>query len=255
MIGIRSEYARMFDAERQMWWYKFLHNQTLTAIQNQFGNDTSVSILDAGCGTGGMLDFLQEKGYKNIVGFDLSEDGIDFAQSRGLDVSIGDLQKIASYYPNRTFDVVICNDVVAFFSDTEIINIFRDIHQKLNSKGLFISNNAALHALRGTHDLVLRVPRRFRKSEFVMYAQHSRFVPTLNYWSALLTPLIWVVRVFQRATIALRVVKIENLTSDVGVPSPLVNTLLYKIVNLERKILGLSAPFGSSVFGIFRVLP
>jgi SAM-dependent methyltransferase len=254
MIGIRSEYARMFDAEQEMWWYKFLHNQTLIAIEREYGQNTAISILDAGCGTGGMLEFLHKRGYNNITGFDLSEDGVEFAQSRGLDVSLGDLQKIASYYPNRTFDVIICNDVVAFFSDAQIIEIFQNIHQKLNPKGLFISNNAALYALRGTHDLVLRVPRRFRKSEFAMYAQHSNFEPKLNYWSALLTPLIWVVRVFQRLMISLNIVKIENLTSDVGVPSPLVNSVLYKIVNLESKILGLSAPFGSSVFGVFKAL-
>ena len=62
MINNKKEYLKMDEVESKHWWYVSLHYLTLKAIQNKF-NFLDVSILDAGCGTGGLLSFLKRKKY------------------------------------------------------------------------------------------------------------------------------------------------------------------------------------------------
>ena len=52
MIGRSEEYAKMFELESQLWWYRHLHERTQAALQQQFGQRRDMHILDAGCGTG-----------------------------------------------------------------------------------------------------------------------------------------------------------------------------------------------------------
>ena len=68
MIGRSEEYAKMFELESQLWWYRHLHERTEAALQQQFGQRRDMQILDAGCGTGGMLDFLGQKGLRKSCG-------------------------------------------------------------------------------------------------------------------------------------------------------------------------------------------
>ena len=45
-----AEYALMDDAEDRMWWYRALHARLVEALAGALG-----PVLDAGCGTGGLL--------------------------------------------------------------------------------------------------------------------------------------------------------------------------------------------------------
>ena len=78
----------MFQVEQQLWWYRHLHERVLTEIQRQFGPDRTLNILDAGCGTGGMLSFLRQQGYTRLHGIDGSTDAVAFCHERGLPVDL-----------------------------------------------------------------------------------------------------------------------------------------------------------------------
>ena len=45
-----TEYARMDAVEDHMWWYRALHRRLVAALTDVHGH-----VLDAGCGTGGLL--------------------------------------------------------------------------------------------------------------------------------------------------------------------------------------------------------
>lgn len=251
MIDKSEEYEAMFKVEATLWWYKILHEKTLTAIKENFGN-RPIKILDAGCGTGGMLAYLKKNGYDSLRGIDLSEDAVKFTSSRGFDVMRLDLRQIASYPTDIKFDVIIINDVLCYFNDEEIAHIFKEFRKRLNPNGLIISNNNAMKAFEGVHSIVLSIPRRFVISEFQKICQ-SISLPIINhtYWSALLSPLIWVYRKVQLLMLKLGVLKIETLSSDVGYPGDLMNTFYYNVVKTEEKILPI-APFGSSLFMVLK---
>ena len=50
------EYALMDEAEARMWWYRALHARLLRALEGISG-----PLLDAGCGTGGLLAVLARR--------------------------------------------------------------------------------------------------------------------------------------------------------------------------------------------------
>ncbi|MDD5673067.1 MAG: class I SAM-dependent methyltransferase [Chitinivibrionales bacterium] len=62
------------------------------------------TVLDVGCGTGGLLDELAKKGCSTF-GIELNPDSVKTCRCKGLDVRCGDLSNID--FPDRTFDTVI----------------------------------------------------------------------------------------------------------------------------------------------------
>jgi 2-polyprenyl-3-methyl-5-hydroxy-6-metoxy-1,4-benzoquinol methylase len=248
MIGKQDEYERMFNAERRLWWYRILHQKATDRIKRHFNDQKNIRILDAGCGTGGMLIHLQEQGFKQIEGFDYSEDGVKFSQSRGLDVTYFDLTKIAAYKPEKKFDVIICNDVFTYFPDAVIIDVLKAMKAKLAPNGIFITNNNAHAAFSGVHDIVVGGQKRFVKEDMQRLAKAANLEVTYaTYWSFFLAPLIMTVRAWQRFQLKRGRIDLSKETSDVAVPPSLINNGLYWLVKMEEGLLG-KGPFGSSVF-------
>ena len=66
-----------------------------------------------------------------------------------------------------------------------------------------------------------------------------------TYWPFLLSPVIFAIRSYQRIKLAIQ--KNPTIESDVEMPSPTINNLLYKVTNFEQKYLGWK-PWGSSLF-------
>ena len=71
--------------------------------------DTSLHILDAGCGTGLVGEVLYNLGYVNLEGLDYSEDMLDVAGQKGVYTRRinADLSQPLSI-PDKTYDAVIC---------------------------------------------------------------------------------------------------------------------------------------------------
>ena len=61
MIGNRYEYDVMAKCEKELWWYRCLHELTLKKI-NAATKIAHQSILNAGCGTGELLVRVKENG-------------------------------------------------------------------------------------------------------------------------------------------------------------------------------------------------
>jgi SAM-dependent methyltransferase len=252
MLINSSEYQAMFDTEEKLWWYKILHEKVLTFIRSQ-QLPKDIKILDAGCGTGGLMAFLRNNGYNHCKGFDFSEDAVSLAGSRGFDVSRIDITKISEFFTGQTFDIIICNDVLYQFEDDEISGIFQGLFSKLSSDGFLISNNNAFEVFSGTHDIAVGSKKRFRLDDFISYSKTSGVFGIHNhtYWSLFLSPLILLIRSIQRLQIRLKLADFDNIKSDVEMPSPFINSILYNIVKFEEKLFK-RAPFGSSLFLILK---
>jgi len=252
MIDNRQEYQSMYDVERQLWWYQILHERVLYQIKKQFNTNKEISILDAACGTGGLLSFLKENGYQHLTGFDYSQHAIEFSKERELDVSFGDLKDIDAFRNTATFDVISCNDALYFLSDQEIIRALQLFKKRLNPNGLIIINIHAHEAFSGTHDVAVGSSRRFVLDDFVRYAKEANLkIDYSTYWPFFLSLPIWVVRKWQRYQMRTGKINKAELHSDVSYPGDFVNGILKTVTTMEGVFLP-AAPFGSSLFMILK---
>ncbi len=105
MIGKPSEYEAMARCEKELWWYRSLHDITLLKMKAH-SIEPSATILDAGCGTGGMMQKLLSHGYQNVVGFDYSTDAVRYSTNSGLnDIRLLDIRACVGAYPHASFEV------------------------------------------------------------------------------------------------------------------------------------------------------
>jgi len=253
MIENRLEYERMYEVEQKLWWYKVLHKKVLHQIRKHFkAAGPELRILDAACGTGGLLSFLGENGLNNLVGFDYSRHAVDFSLKRNLDVSFGDLRNADAIRPGQTFDVICCNDALYFLSDQEIVRVLKSFKKRLNHNGMLIINIHAFEAFSGTHDLAVGSSRRFTLKDFQYYAIVSDLqIHYSTYWPFFLSLPIWAVRSWQKYKIRKNKNDSLHYDSDVKYPGALVNNILKGILWIEECILP-KAPFGSSLFMVLK---
>jgi SAM-dependent methyltransferase len=247
MLNKEDEYVKMHNAEGTLWWYRILHQHVLDLIQaNSASKD--IQILDAGCGTGGMLSFLREKGYTNIYGFDISPYAVEACKGRTLNnIQMGAIENVSSMYPAESFDVIICNDMLYFVEDEVWTNSFNGLFLLLKKGGIIVVNLPAFSVFQGTHDISVGIQNRWTYNRFakkiisskVNYSNVSYF-----YWPFLLSPFIMTVRLIQNAKWHLGFVKQVN--SDVYLPSNRINRLFYLITKLENR-LPFKRFFGSSL--------
>lgn len=247
-----DEYRMMYEAEERLWWYRILHEKVLKEIQNRFRENKQIKILDAGCGTGGLMSFLIKHGYENIQGFDYSADAVSFCKERNLNVQQTDISNFESVFEKESFDIIVNDDVVYQFDNLTITNIFRTFQSILKSDGIIITNNNAFNIFYGTHDIAVGGKQRFRLSDFEKnFVNLELRIIHHTYWSLLLSPLILLVRLSQQVQLKLNLIDLKNIKSDVSVPSNLVNNFFYRVVKFEENIFK-KGIFGSSLFMVLK---
>jgi len=248
MIDRPEEYEKMDLAEKELWWYKILHEQTYAAIQKKH-QKKDLAILDAGCGTGGLICYLQSKGFTHVKGFDISVDAVDRSRRKTAgDIEQLSIQEASGYYSACSFDVVICNDALYFISDKEFPKALNSLLNLLKKDGQLIINLPAGNWYRGMHDRTVGIQERWSLSKFkqmlnVSGATYDHY-ESWN-WPFLLSPFIGITRFIQR--LKLRLFPSDEMASDVTLPPLALNHIFYKLTKWENQL-----PFkrktGSSIF-------
>ncbi len=128
----------------------FLYGKTgLEKIKKQFSvwqkiygkflpQDKNIKILDAGCGNGGFVLWLQNIGYKNVFGVDISEEQIEMAKKiEAKNIIQGD---VLNYLENKEnyFDIIFARDLIEHLNKDEILRFLEIIHKSLKKGGSFI---------------------------------------------------------------------------------------------------------------------
>ena len=75
------------------------------------------SVLDLGCGTGGLLARLRERGHKRLVGIEIDEQAILASIRRGLDVVHADLNHGLAPFADGQFDFVVLSQTLQAVRD------------------------------------------------------------------------------------------------------------------------------------------
>jgi homoserine O-acetyltransferase len=103
------------------------------------------SVLDLGCGTGGLLSLLRERGHRRTMGVELDERAVVACARRGLDVVQADLNKGLSVFADGQFDVVVLSQTLQ-----TVIDVRRVIHEMLRvgRRAIVSFPNLGYHKLR-----------------------------------------------------------------------------------------------------------
>src|SRR5689334_21246513 len=105
-----SEYDTLRQVEDTYWWYLALREHVVSVFQSALLHNDSAIILDAGCGTGGMLHHLRSAnpGWE-LHGLDFSALALAHAKKRGFDHLIeASVDAIPS--PDACFDAIVSLD-------------------------------------------------------------------------------------------------------------------------------------------------
>lgn len=246
MIDRSVEYEKMAKVEKELWWYRVLHELTHSAIRRQFGADTSIRIVDLGCGTGGLMMYLKQLGYDNIQGFDLSDDAVRICNDRGLNVSKGNMLDVNKLVEEGMVDVLVTNDTLYFVPQENRTAYVLQLALTLRPEGLLIFNLPSMEIFRGMHDKSVGIDKRFESEDVLPLLSKSQLeLLTKRFWPFSVSPLIYLIRLNQRWQ--MRRSPNAPIKSDVEMPNRMLNTILEGLVKLECRLLR-SGLFGSSIF-------
>lgn len=238
-----SLYENMYKIEGSHWWFRGRRKIVETAIRRYL--DTSgLSILEAGCGTGGNLEMLSKFG--KVAGMELNDHARELAKSRG----------VAEIFPGRLPDQLpfdICStDLIVLLDVLEHIGPDVDslvaLGQLLKKNGWIIMTVPAFPFLWSYHDECHHHRRRYtRKSLQNVIAEAGMTVEYISYINSILFPVVALVRILQR----LRGRKMHK--EEIAVPPQPVNRLLEKLFGMEKVVIGrLRIPFGISLLAVIK---
>lgn len=91
------------------------------------------TLLDVGCGVGIFLQRVKETGWK-AVGVDLSSGAVQYARAHGLDVRLGEIEKMK--FRPRSFDVITLFQTIEHIDDP--LNILKILRVFLRNGGLLL---------------------------------------------------------------------------------------------------------------------
>jgi ubiquinone/menaquinone biosynthesis C-methylase UbiE len=238
-----DEYRKMAGVEDAMWYYRALHRNVGLALAQGAPAD-GARVLDAGCGTGGLLRRLQlaQPGWQ-LEGVDFSPLACAFARERtGLPVTEGSVTALP--FADARFDAVASCDVVCQVADPQAA--LREFHRVLRPGGIAVLTMPAYRWMHSYHDRAVGNLRRYSKAETGELFRRAGFrVERATYWNTLLFPLA----VLQRKLLQARAV-----SSDVRLyPAP-VESFCNAMNLIEHAWLrrGGVLPWGNSVLAIGR---
>lgn len=234
-----DEIRKMDELEEHLWWFVTLRRLVVEQLEKwspKPAQDTR--ILDAGCGTGGMLGLLNGKGYNKLHGIEISNDAISFARGKSnADIKQASVESLP--YSDNEMDVVICLDVLEYDLDPD--KALCEIYRVLKPGGITLINVPAYKWMMSYHDRSVGQVTRYSKKEILEKIDRCGLASIMStYWNFFLFPLMVLRRKILKSVSG----------SDVKPLPSIINTIISKLLNLEISLirLGIPLPFGGSVF-------
>ncbi len=246
------EYERMAAVEADHWWYRGLRQQLGQSLK-RFGQrlPSRPNILDAGCGTGENLRYLNTLYVPQYVGgFDTSPQAVAWSRQKVAGADIYSSDVCAPDLHADHYDIVLSCDVLYVPGLTAALAGMQAIAERMSPNGLLLINVPAYQWLRSDHDLAIGTTQRFVARDISQFLRELGLVPRLvTYRLCLLFPLV----------VASRLPSIirpggdrSQAVSALKHHSPWSNRLLEAMMSLENRCIGagVALPWGSSVYAV-----
>lgn len=188
-----DEYVKLADVEDQLWYFRSLHAHVRRELRRRVQPDATLSLLDAGCGTGGLIKRMRgESARWTWSGIDFMPLACELARWRcpGCDIREASVTQLP--FADASFDVVASVDVICQVpypddSDTALNEFYR----VLKPGGLLIVNVPAYRWLWSYHDVSCHTRYRYSAKELRAQLERGQFnVERISHWNALPLPIL-----------------------------------------------------------------
>jgi SAM-dependent methyltransferase len=234
-----AEYALMDAAEQGMWWYRALHARLVDALAGVQG-----CVLDAGCGTGGLLAVLRSRRPElELIGLEWHDAAARRALAKAaVPVVRGSVNALP--FADAGFDAALAVDLLCHEA-VRPDDALAELRRVLRPGGRLVVNMPAYAWLTSAHDRRVHNARRQSLGQLRRMLAEAGFADIrAGYWNCLLLPLMVVQRKFLAR---------GDANSDVATFPPWLDALLHSTTQLEHQLkhrLKLGWPAGGSVLAI-----
>lgn len=240
----KSYEALYHEAEDTNWWFISRRDFILQTLK-KYGVPKDATVLDIGCGGGGLVHFLATQGYRHTAGIDSSPEAVSFCEKRGLTtIHLDDAKNITSF-PERSFDSIISSDVLEHLNDPK--KALTSWFHVLKEGGLLILFVPAFTALWSERDVLNHHIRRYTGPEIIRLGAEAGFTNIRHsYWN------------FMNFIPYFLILKLKSHTKNKIVPitkkDTFTNKLLKAMLYLENRMIlaGFRFPFGVSFVVVFK---
>jgi SAM-dependent methyltransferase len=185
-----EDYESLYALEECFWWFAGMRAITGSLFDPICPSDRARQILDAGCGTGGNLEWLKRyAGDGQVYGIDVSDDALRFCRARGHgNLALASVTSLP--FADAHFDLITSFDVLVQLpgarADEQAV---REMYRVLRPGGIAFVRAAAYEWLRSGHDEALRTQRRYRLGTLSTLLERVGFrVLRATYANGLLLP-------------------------------------------------------------------
>jgi 2-polyprenyl-3-methyl-5-hydroxy-6-metoxy-1,4-benzoquinol methylase len=242
-----EEYARMHQFEDWYWWFVARRRSALQFAVDYRPEGRPLRFLDAGCGTGALMERLSRSGQSEVYGIDVAREALAFSLTRGQE-RLAQASLTALPFAGDCFDVVTALDVVEHVE--EDVKALGEIRRVLRPGGVLLMSVPAYPFLWSSHDTALHHKRRYTGATLTPRLEAAGLtVVKMTYLLAFLFPAIALYRLADRLRGGRRRQPRAHLVSSPRV----VNRLLIGLQEAELSVARhVDLPFGVSLFAVAR---
>jgi SAM-dependent methyltransferase len=243
----KEEYRKHFDLEESFWWFAGRRRVIKAVLDHFLPENKDAAILDAGCGTGYNLIFLEQ--YGRSFGCDLSEHAVRFSLMRGLrKIARADLAGLP--FKPASFRLVTLLDVLYHKDITSDLAVLGEMGKALEPGGYLLITDSAFKFLSSRHDVAFHARERYTKKILAERLEQTGFtLLKISYFNFFLFLPVLLVRLAQKLNPFGR----AKAESDLKPVNRRLNGILYGLLKSESRLIRrVRFPFGSSIVCLAR---
>jgi SAM-dependent methyltransferase len=242
-----TAYRQFMELERSHFWFIGRRRIFFHLLDRELDGRRDLTVLDVGCGAGGMLGPLAR--YGQVTGIDTSPELVEFCRSRGFErVRVGSVYELPA--ESGAVDLITLFDTIEHVADDG--RGLRECRRALAQDGVLFISVPAYQFLYANNDRVAHHERRYTARglrEQLIAAGFDQ--PRVTYFNTLLFPAILPAVLAKKAKE--RIWDPGDSTNLSHSPRPALNRALAATMGSERHLLTrLNFPFGHSIIALAR---